>query len=87
MLEANEVTAIYKAARCKMPCHVCMVLRDNLNNMNLASEDMNLRTPENMQQIINEGRARIFPYTMLKMPSGSSRECLNANPSAISFKE
>jgi len=60
MLEADEVTATYKAARCKMPCHVCMVLRDNLNNMNLASEDMNLRTPENMQQIINEGQGKNF---------------------------
>lgn len=60
MLEADEVTATYKAARCKMPCHACMVLRDNLNNMNLASEDMNLRTPENMKQIINEGRGKDF---------------------------
>jgi len=58
MLEADEITTTYKTARCKMPCHVCMVLWDN--NMNLASEDMNLRTPENMQQIINKGRGKNF---------------------------
>ena len=60
MLEADEVTATYKAARCKMPCHICMVLRDNLNNMNLSSEDMNPRTPENMQLILRENRGKEF---------------------------
>ena len=60
MLEADEVTATYKAARCKMPCHNCMVLRDDLNNMNLRPEDMPPRTPENMQQVISEGRGKKF---------------------------
>lgn len=60
MLEADEITATYKAARCKMPCHTCMVLRNDLNQMNLEPENMPLRTPENMQQIIKEGRSKDF---------------------------
>lgn len=60
MLEANEVTATYKSAQCKMPCHVCMVLRDNLNNMNLTVEDMKSRTPEYMQEILREDRGKDF---------------------------
>ena len=60
MLEANEITATYKAARCKMPCHTCMVLRSDLNNMNLRPEDMPSRTPENMLRMISEGRNKDF---------------------------
>ncbi|CAG8517915.1 1214_t:CDS:2, partial [Scutellospora calospora] len=51
MLEADEVTATYKAARCNMPCHTCMVLQNDLNQMNLELEKMLPRTPENMQQV------------------------------------
>ena len=56
MLEANEITATYKSSRCKMPCHTCMVLRNDLNNMNLTLEDMPFRTHENMQEIITQGK-------------------------------
>src|SRR2546429_3117507 len=53
MLEADEITATYKSSRCKMPCHTCMVLRSDLNNMNLTLENMPLRTHRNMQEIIS----------------------------------
>src|SRR5205085_5858589 len=52
MLEANEITATYKSARCKMPCHTCMVSQDDLNNMSISLEDMPLRIHENMQEVI-----------------------------------
>lgn len=61
MLEADEVTATYKSARCKMPCHTCMVLRSDLNNMSFKSEDMpGIRTHANMQQIIGNGQEKEF---------------------------
>ena len=60
MLEADEVTATYKAARSKMPCHNCMVLRNDLNDMNLSPEDMVPRTPENMQDVITKGQGKEF---------------------------
>ncbi|RGB34249.1 hypothetical protein C1646_760786 [Rhizophagus diaphanus] len=48
MLEADDVTATYKGAKCKMPCHSCMVLQSDLNNMSLELEDMAPRTHKNM---------------------------------------
>ncbi|GES99639.1 hypothetical protein GLOIN_2v1764901 [Rhizophagus clarus] len=48
MLEADDITATYKSARCKMPCHTCMVLREDLNKMDLKCAIP--RTHENMQQ-------------------------------------
>ena len=37
-----------------------MVLQSDLNNMNLRPEDMLLRMPENMQQVINESWGKEF---------------------------
>ena len=74
MLEADEITATYKAARCNMPCHTCMVLMKDLNNMKLVSDDMMPRTHKNMQRIIRNGQEKSFLYIQLKMPFGNSRK-------------
>ena len=60
MLEADEITATYKSSRCKMPCHTCMVSQNDLNNMNLRSEELPLRTYDYMRQIITEERGKEF---------------------------
>jgi len=60
MLEADEITATYKSARSKRPCHICMVSQNDLNNMNVMLEDMPFRTHENMQEIIREDREKEF---------------------------
>lgn len=60
MLEANEITATYKSARSKMPCHTCIVSQNNLNNMNLRPEDMSPRTHKNMQEIIENGQEKEY---------------------------
>jgi len=54
MLEEKEITATYKSSQCKMPCYNCMVLRDNLNNMDLEPKDMLPRTPQNMQSVLKD---------------------------------
>ena len=60
MLEADEITAIYKSSRSKMPCHTCIVPQNDLNNMNLWSEEIPLRTHDYMQQIITKEREKEF---------------------------
>jgi hypothetical protein len=66
MLEADEVTATYKSARCKRPCHTCTVLQSDLNNMNIALEDMLPRTHENMQKVIQNGQHKEFSIHPVK---------------------
>ena len=66
MLEADDVTATYKGARCKMPCHSCMVLQSDLNNMNLGLEDYMPRTHENMQQAIIDGQGKEYSVHSVK---------------------
>ena len=58
MLEADEVTATYKSARSKMPCHTCMVSREDLNKMEL--EPAPLRTHENMQEVIGADQGKNY---------------------------
>ena len=49
MLEADEITVTYKSSRCKMPCHTCIVPQNVLNNMNLRSKELPLRTHDYMR--------------------------------------
>ncbi|POG58442.1 hypothetical protein GLOIN_2v1848756 [Rhizophagus irregularis DAOM 181602=DAOM 197198] len=60
MLEADDITATYKGAQCKMPCHTCMVLQSDLNNMSLKLENVPHRTHENMKQVINDGQGKEY---------------------------
>ncbi|CAG8754042.1 624_t:CDS:2, partial [Rhizophagus irregularis] len=51
MLEADDITVIYKGAWCKIPCHTCMILQSDLNNMSLKLENIPHRTYyENMKE-------------------------------------
>ena len=54
MLEEKEITATYKSLQCKMPCYNCMVLRDNLNNMDLEPKNILPRTLQNMQSVLKD---------------------------------
>ncbi|GBB95830.1 hypothetical protein RclHR1_02620021 [Rhizophagus clarus] len=58
MLEADDITATYKLACCKMPCYTCMVLREDLNKMDL--ECAISRTYENMQQVIRNNQEKDY---------------------------
>ena len=60
MLEADEVTATYKYARCKMPCYTCMVSLNDLNNMDFSPENMPSKTHRNMQEIVKNGQGKEF---------------------------
>ena len=60
MLEADEITATYKSARCKRPCHTCMVFQSDLNNMNITLENIIPRTHENMQEVIRNEQHKEF---------------------------
>jgi len=60
MLEADEITATYKSSHCKMPCYTCMVLQNDLNNMDLQRDEIPSRIHDNMQQVIREDKEKEF---------------------------
>lgn len=52
--EAATYCLTYKSPMSNFPCHFCLVTRDNLANINLTTDEMKLRTPENMYTCLNQ---------------------------------
>ncbi|PKY55433.1 hypothetical protein RhiirA4_427506 [Rhizophagus irregularis] len=52
--EDASLTLTYNSSRCKRPCHICTITIDELNNTTLSQNEIELRTPENMQFILNQ---------------------------------
>jgi hypothetical protein len=52
--EASTFCLTYKSSNSKLPCHFCLVTRDNLANINLLSSDIKPRTHQNMCNYFEE---------------------------------
>ncbi|PKB93885.1 hypothetical protein RhiirA5_440079 [Rhizophagus irregularis] len=52
--EDAALTLTYNSSRCKRPCHICIITINDLNNPNFPQSQIELRTPYNMQFILNE---------------------------------
>jgi hypothetical protein len=52
--EAAVYCLTYKSSMSNYPCHFCLVMRDNLSNMNLQINDIISRTHVDMQQHFNQ---------------------------------
>jgi Plavaka transposase len=52
--EAATYSLTYKSAMSNFPCHFCLVTRDDLANINLTTNEMELRTHENMHDYLDQ---------------------------------
>ena len=52
LLEDAALTLTFNSANCKCLCHKCLIDADEMNNTNLESSQIILRTPENMKAVI-----------------------------------
>ena len=52
--EAATYCLTYKLANSNLPCHFCLVLRNNTNNINLRSNEIIPRTHDNMRLNFNQ---------------------------------
>jgi len=55
--EQHSITLTYNSANCKMPCHICIVPKEEFNNPLINHSTIQIRTPEMMQNILED---RIF---------------------------
>ena len=55
MAETNKLTNVYQPSTTKRPCHSCLVLKSDLNNLHLSN--VVYRTPSNMKQAIEMDEA------------------------------
>ena len=56
MAEAGTFTATYLPSTFRQPCYCCLISNKDLNNMSLTN--INLRTPENMNEAINTNQSK-----------------------------
>ena len=63
--EDAALTLTFNSANCKCSCHKCLIDADEMNNTNLESSQIILRTPENMKAAIYEDIAdQYFLFSM-----------------------
>ena len=48
--EAASFCLVYKSSNSNIPCHFCLIRKDDLSNVNLLSSDMILRSHDEMCQ-------------------------------------
>ena len=58
--ENAAVTLTFNSVNCNYPCHKCLVEGDNLNNVDLADDQIILRTPENMKDTVQRDIAQQY---------------------------
>jgi len=58
-------TLIYSSTQCKYPCHKCLIPNKELNNLRLSYDQIKLRTPKEMKDIVEHGLAQ--QYSMYDM--------------------
>jgi hypothetical protein len=63
--EDAAFTLVYNSVNCDNPCHKCLIEVDEMNNPNLESSQIILRTPENMKVAIEGGIAN--QYSLFSM--------------------
>jgi len=56
--EAATYCLTYKSSMSNFPCHFCLVIRDNLANINLQTNETELRTHDSMRQKFNDNLGR-----------------------------
>ena len=52
--EAASFCLVYKSANSNLPCHFCLVKKNNLANTNLSSDDITLRTHSEMRKHLED---------------------------------
>jgi len=56
--EAATYCLTYKSSMSNFPCHFCLVSKDNLANIDLSTEEMELRTHDNMRNYFEQNQKK-----------------------------
>lgn len=52
--EHHSITLTYNSANCKMPCHICLTLKEEFNNPLIDYSTIQIRTPAMMQNVLED---------------------------------
>ena len=58
--EHHAITLTYNSVNCKKPCHMCITSRDEFNNPLIDHSNIQIRTPEMMRNILDNGISKEY---------------------------
>jgi hypothetical protein len=65
-LPENATQTLTYSVNGKHPCHKCLIHNDDLNNLRLSNDQIELRTPETMKNIVEQGIAHQYSLYNMK---------------------
>ena len=65
-LPENAAQTLTYSVNGKHPCHKCLIHNDDLNNLRLSNDQIELRTPETMKNIVEQGIAHQYSLYNMK---------------------
>jgi hypothetical protein len=65
-LSENATQTLTYSGNGKYPCHKCLILNEDLNNLRLSDSQIELRTPEMMKNIVAQGDAHQYSIYNMK---------------------
>ncbi|CAB4437322.1 unnamed protein product [Rhizophagus irregularis] len=66
--EHHAIMLTYNSFNCKMPCHMCMIPKNELNNPLINHSTIQLRTPNIMKGVLTDGLAKDYSIHKIENP-------------------
>ena len=64
----HAITLTYNSANCKMPCHICITPKDELNNPLIDHSTIEIRIPETMHNVLVNGMSKDYSLHNIENP-------------------
>ena len=72
--ENAAMTLTFNSVNCSCPYHMCLIKGDNLNNVKLNDDQITLRTPENITQVMEENLKNQYSIYSISNIFGNTRK-------------
>ena len=66
--EHHAITLTYNSSNCKMPCHICTIPKNELNNPLIDHSIIQLRTLNMMKSVLKDGLSKNYSLHKIKNP-------------------
>ena len=66
--EHHAITLTYNSPNCKMPCHICTIPKNELNNPLIDHSIIQLRTPNMMKSVLKDGLSKDYSLHKIENP-------------------
>ena len=66
--EHHAMILTFSSPNCKMPCHICTTPKDDFNDLSTDYSTIQLRTPELMQYVLQNGAYEDYSLYNIENP-------------------